>query len=299
MSTQQTSAVSTGLPFRDPRSSSEEWARDGAIAFGVAFGQACPNIWAPLGDWVPAINNATADEGRRLVKRIGTETRSWVLYLSLTAAVGGVALLAAWLARGAPIALVFLVTWMIWTLLWIIAYIVGRVRHGRVVAIQQERFEWLTDVAGRTAIAQILSLRSEAALHSPGSKDVIQPAGPPPEAAAFGASDAGALHLVAAWMKYLGESDARPLDIQAVGSMHYVCAVYNTGGPIPDTALHALVGRATADGRKPIAFASGEYSDAATKYANAVGLPVFVYDAVNGTLAARSEGASERLRAGL
>ncbi|WP_345761253.1 hypothetical protein [Diaminobutyricibacter sp. McL0608] len=84
-----------------------------------------------------------------------------MFYLSLTAAFGGVLLFFIFLTRGTPSALDFAVAWLLWTLLWLAAYIVGRFRHRRVVRIRQKRFEWLTEVIWTMATTQILRMKVE------------------------------------------------------------------------------------------------------------------------------------------
>ena len=299
MTTEQVAPTPTDLPFRDPRNSSEAWARDQAVEFGIAFGNACPNIWAPIEEWYPAIHRTALSQARSLVQRISTETRQWVFYLSLTAAFGGVLLLFIFLTRGTPSALDFAVAWFLWTLLWLAAYIVGRFRHRRVVRIRQERFEWLTEVIWTMATTQILRMRSAAAQYQPGAGTSFQPTTEPPAPTQFGASDVGALHLAAAWMRYLGEIDAQPLGGQWTGSLHYLAGVFNSAAELGEAELHALVGFAVADGRRPLAFTAGPASQSAIVYADRVGLPLFEYSAVGGTLAGRSQAAVDQLKTGL
>lgn len=118
--------------------------------------------------------------------------------------------------------------------------------------------------------------------------------GPMPAPQPFGVSHEGAEALIAAWMVYLGESDAEPTQFSGDGgidvvSHRYIAQVKNYAGSVDVASVRELAGVSLDDGRKPLFFTSGTYTQGATDFATRVGIALFRYIAAAGTL----EGANE------
>ncbi|NTW42576.1 MAG: restriction endonuclease [Cellulomonadaceae bacterium] len=105
-------------------------------------------------------------------------------------------------------------------------------------------------------------------------------------------------------MQHLGESDAEVTRFTGdggidVGSAHYVAQVKNYAGTVGVAAIRELFGVASAEGRSPAFFTSGTYSADAMSFASRIEMPLFVYDAINGTLAGATPAAQRLLTTGL
>lgn len=105
-------------------------------------------------------------------------------------------------------------------------------------------------------------------------------------------------------MHYLGEADAEVTRFTGdggidVSSNHYLAQVKNYEGTVGVASIRELAGVAAADGRKPLFFTSGAYASGAVEFAERVGMPLFVYDAIEGSLQHANESALSRLRQGL
>lgn len=144
--------------------------------------------------------------------------------------------------------------------------------------------------------------RAEARDHVPaGSADG---AALPPAPQPFGVSDAGAEALVCTWMQHLGQADAEVTRFSGdggidVGSTHYVAQVKNYAGTVGVTAIRELFGVATADGRRPLFFTSGGYTSEAESFAARIAMPLFTYNAAEGTVGGANVAAEDLLETGL
>lgn len=111
----------------------------------------------------------------------------------------------------------------------------------------------------------------------------------PPDAQPYGVSATGAEHLVAEWVRHLGQ-DRVHVTQQAsdggydVGSDEWVVQVKNYAGSVSVVELRELVGVATVDGRKPVLFTSGKLTREAEDFADKAGIAVFRYVAEDALL---------------
>src|SRR5690606_30375991 len=134
--------------------------------------------------------------------------------------------------------------------------------------------------------------RDDARSYSPEARDVsepFQPQGPMPMPQPFGVSHEGAEQLVAEWMRYLREESAEATRFSSdggvdVASSHYIAQVKNYAGTVGVASIRELAGVAAVDGRNPLFFTSGAYASGAVAFANRLGMPLFVYDAIAGSL---------------
>lgn len=112
---------------------------------------------------------------------------------------------------------------------------------------------------------------------------------PPPPGQPFGVTQGAAEYLVAAWMRHLGEADAatahdsRGRGIHAASS-RCVAQVNNDAESVGVDEVRELVESAAIDGRRPLFFATGSYSEEALAFAEHARAHLFTYDAVAGTL---------------
>ncbi len=107
----------------------------------------------------------------------------------------------------------------------------------------------------------------------------------------YGVSHEGAEQLVAEWMVYLGETDSQVTRYSGDGgidveSSHYVTQVknYSENQSVGSNDLRELQGVATLSGRRPLFFTSGRYPSGGVEFADRVGMALFRYDAVAGSL---------------
>lgn len=118
-----------------------------------------------------------------------------------------------------------------------------------------------------------------------------------------GVSDVEAVELCRDWMVYLGAADT----VVARGGVSRVCDLYssryvafvdngydNIGQEIVDGAS-AL---AASDGRSAIIFHAGGCSPEASRVADAIGIPILTFDALNGAIEARNRVAARICRSG-
>lgn len=127
---------------------------------------------------------------------------------------------------------------------------------------------------------------------------------PPPPPQPFGVSHEGAEALVALWMQHLGAVDAAVTPFSGDGgidveSKDYIAQVKNYSGTVGVAEIRELAGVALVDGRKPLFFTSGTYAQGAVEFADRASIPLFVYDAVEGTLVAGNSLGQDRLIEGL
>lgn len=183
--------------------------------------------------------------------------------------------------------------WMFVSLLWITSLIVTAFSvYKRGAAEISERRTWLRSVGANAAFETILRRRTEASLHIPGQQDrsiPFIPKGATPSPQPYGVSHEGAERLCAEWMRYLGEEDAEATRFVSDGgidvtSLHYVAQVKNYAGSVGVASIRDLAGVVSDDGRKPLFFTSGTYASGSIDFANRVQMPLFVYDASEGSL---------------
>lgn len=153
----------------------------------------------------------------------------------------------------------------------------------------------------KTAIAQI-DARRNAARSTPEGEASAR--GPMPPAQPFGVSHEGAEALCAEWLKYLGELDAEYTRVVGDGgidvqSSRYIGQVKNYSGTVGVASIRELAGVATVDGRRAVFFTSGTYASGSVSFANQVGMPLFVYNAVEGSLSHANEIAEKAIISGL
>jgi hypothetical protein len=125
-----------------------------------------------------------------------------------------------------------------------------------------------------------------------------------PAAQPFGVSHVGAEALCAEWMKYLGEPSAKATRARGDGgidveSPSFIAQVKNYSGSVGVAAIRELVGVAVVDGRKPLFFTSGNYTEGSIDFASRYSLPLFLFNAEQGTLKAGNRLAAKCLVNGL
>ncbi|MDZ8199935.1 restriction endonuclease [Microbacterium sp. SSW1-59] len=167
-------------------------------------------------------------------------------------------------------------------------------RRRQEIAAARERDEIAREQAKRQSEAE----RGRAVILAEAGREALErhrtrsaPA-PPPQP--FGVSAEGAEHLVAMWMRHLGVLDAEVtrfsgdggIDVVAAG---YVAQVKNIAGFVPIQDVRALFGVAASDDKRGLLFTSGTLTSEGFAFANRVGLALFHYDAVAGTLAGLNE----------
>lgn len=198
--------------------------------------------------------------------------------------------------------------WMVNTLAWIAAWLwtlhgTDRLRKEHLV-----RLEALSRAIFDAASVRIEERKREAREYRPDTPSSpangFVPAGPAPRPQPYGVSHEGAEHLVAEWMAYLGAKEVQVTRFSGdggidVSGLHYIAQVKNYAGTVDVASVRELAGVAYADGRKPLFFTSGAYASGAVAFAEQVGIALFVYDAINGTLSPVGEKAIEAMRYGL
>ena len=112
-----------------------------------------------------------------------------------------------------------------------------------------------------------------------------------PEPQPFGVSHEGAEHLVAEWLKYLGEENVEVTAFIGDGGVDvetddYSCQVKNYGeGGVSASEMRDLFGTATAAGKNSILFTSSRLTAPAEEFANATGIACVKYDSQRSLLA--------------
>ncbi len=180
--------------------------------------------------------------------------------------------------------------------LWIVAAIGAVVVKVADESHRDERAEWLNDVSVEAALMTVVDRRTEATqIDTPGvsPQRAFAPRSAMPAPQPYGVSNAGAEALCAAWMRYFGEEDAAETRFTGdggidVSSVRYIAQVKNFSGAIGVAAVRELAGVAHVDGRRSLFFTSGTYPTGAVDFANRVGMALFTYDAVEGSLAAEN-----------
>jgi len=114
---------------------------------------------------------------------------------------------------------------------------------------------------------------------------------PVPPPFPYGVSFHGAELLVADWMRHLGILDAHVTPSTADGGVDvdsdtHVAQVKHYKGNVSVVALRELFGVASARTKTPLFFTSAGYTGDAIRFADAIQMPLFVYNAELGTLTA-------------
>lgn len=188
--------------------------------------------------------------------------------------------------------------------IWIIKALAA---SGAKSAAATERLEWLHRVAVFEASAHVEKRRLDARSHDPSirsSSVTFTPAGNPPLPQPYGVSHEGAEALCAEWMRFYGEADAEVTRFTSDGgidvtSLHYIAQVKNYAGTVGVESIREMAGTALDDGRKALFFTSGTYASGALSFADRIGMPLFIYDAVAGTLTGANAHAESIFSTGL
>ncbi|MCD5346032.1 restriction endonuclease [Agromyces sp. S2-1-8] len=110
-----------------------------------------------------------------------------------------------------------------------------------------------------------------------------------PDPMRLGVTPRGAEHLVAQWMRYLGEKGAEVTSFGGDGgvdviSARYIAQVKHFGANVGVAPIRELAGVAATDGRIPLFFTSTGYASGAAEFAERAGVALFVYSAERGEL---------------
>lgn len=121
---------------------------------------------------------------------------------------------------------------------------------------------------------------------------------PPPGPEADGVDDEKAEHLCARWLANLGEKDVSVTRAKSDGGVDIISSrclaqVKNYKGSVGVAPVRELVGVASIDGRFPVFFTSGNYTNAAKQFAEQAKVYLFRYDAKAGTLDAENSMAEK------
>lgn len=283
----------------------DERLRLQAVAAGKSLGNTCPTIWQTPEQIAPELL-PRAEAAARLItpaakrlREIGWFWAGAVLFIS-----GCAILIASFvnLDNGHLIA-----PWWINTMAWGGCLWLAGSSATKSVSLHQERVQRLTRTAFDAAAETIEQRKAAARSYNPSiraASGTFAPAGPAPQPQPYGVSHEGAEALTAAWMRYLGESDADVTRFTSDGgidvtSTHYIAQVKNYSGTVGVESVRELAGVSLADGRKPLFFTSGRYASGAIEFAGRVGVALFRYDAVQGTLAGENDLAKSVMSRGL
>lgn len=271
---------------------------------GRLYGDSFPSIWEPERQiasevYAAAAAHAAAMQVPPRLVRSPWYWLGWLLFLS-----GLVIFL---LAMRAEYYAEFINPWFINTVAWGIVVWLAFSGYWKAAKIHDARRSELSRVYFEAATARIDARKHEARNYSPAESDrggSFVPRGPAPLPQPFGVSHEGAEHLVAEWMRFLGGVEVNVTQFSGDGGidisgLHYVAQVKNYTGAVDVAAVRELAGVAYADGRKPLFFTSGTYSSGAISFAEQVGIALFVYDAVAGTLSPVGELAKDVMTSGL
>lgn len=164
----------------------------------------------------------------------------------------------------------------------------------------RELERWLGRVAFVTFMLRTSELAQEATAAVSGRPGHF----PQPAPQAFGVSDAGAEALCAEWMRHLGVPEAATTRHSGDGgidveSTNYIAQVKNYAGTVGVAEVREMAGVAHGDGRHALFFTSGEYASGATEFAERVGMALFQFNAIDGTLTGRNRFAVDMIANGL
>lgn len=114
----------------------------------------------------------------------------------------------------------------------------------------------------------------------------------------------GAEHYVAQWMRAMGALDAEVTQFSNDGGIDvvshaHVAQVKHYKGTVGVASIRELGGASAADGRAPLFFTSGRYTDSAIHFADVANIALFRYDELIGTLVPVNDVADSYLKFGL
>lgn len=117
---------------------------------------------------------------------------------------------------------------------------------------------------------------------------------PPPAPQPYGVSHEGAESLACDWMRHLGVVDAGVTRFVGDGGIDVdsstcIAQVKNYTGTVPVHEIRAIYGTAAAEQKHALVFTSGFLTTEGALFADRVGMLVFRYDAVQGTLEGLNE----------
>lgn len=277
------------------------WAKK-AKSWGRMIGESYPKVWDS--------NEVVLAQLKRLCQE-QVDTQTLELKPSTNMLVEGLLVAGCWIAG---IWVPFNTGDFTWFLLlgglgWII-FFVGVGSATKKANFYKNLNETLFREAYTAAVEAFNVRRQQAKEYEPGANsgdnedEGFKPKGPMPVAAPYGVSHEGAETLVAHWMQFLGAEDATVTSFTSDGgvdvqSLHYIAQVKNYKGSVSVAEVRQLQGVASADGRKPLFFTSGTYTAEGLKFADAVGMAMFIYNAEEGTLSAACKRAEKLLVTGL
>ncbi|MGJ8720857.1 MAG: restriction endonuclease [Salinibacterium amurskyense] len=196
--------------------------------------------------------------------------------------------------------------WFVTSAFWFKSLWKDVLRREQMKKQVEDRATWLTEVALEAAADAFLERRNAARAHSPIEDPSLPfiPRGSMPQPQQFGVSHQGAEALCAEWMRFYGEEDAETTRFTADGgidvtSLHYIAQVKNYVGTVGVAEVREMAGVALDDGRKALFFTSGSYAAGAIAFADRVGMPLFIYDAAEGSLAGVNQHAESIFVSGL
>lgn len=274
---------------------------DGARRIGRGYGGSYPHIWEPTTDIAPKLFAFAIDQAARLENKPRLRDTPW-FWISCLLFCSGCTIVA--LGRGGEFIALWIVNTISWGLcLWATGSTTTRKQNAYI-----QRQELLKRAIYDSAAQRIEERRNEARDYNPSVRAAsgggFVPKAPAPPPQPYGVSHEGAEHLVAEWMRYMGAIDVRVTQLSGdggidVSGLNYIAQVKNYVGSVDVAAIRELAGVAYADGRKPLFFTSGNYSSGAIAFADQVGIALFVYDAVAGSLLPVSSLASRIMTHGL
>ena len=199
----------------------------------------------------------------------------------------------------------FIVTSVVILLLdW--AWIASHTKWRRRVTSRADLRGHLAEVAAGSAMEVIRArrIRTKTTSHEGDVAPKFDAQWPPPFPQPYGVNDAGAEALVGDWMRHLGALDTVVTRVSNDGgidaySSRYIAQTKNYTGTVGVAEVRELAGVCAADGRRGLFFTSGVYAVGAIEFADRVGIALFIYDAVRGTLVAANPNAQTILNSGL
>lgn len=292
----------------EKRATRVDAAEQDAVAFGEKLGRDFSNIWSPTESLVAALLVPIRAHTAKLVGKVGEDSRMAATHAIVTVTFFlGLGLFIGFCVEAnkanpefeptneaaSSTSGVLLGFWLLVSVLWFIGLIVAYRTNVSVKAKLASRQRKLNEVATHAAFRVISERKTEARLHEPAATldpaVPFRPSGRMPAPQPYGVSHRGAEQLCAEWMRYLGQADAQVTQFTGDGgidvtSNHYIAQVKNYTGTVGVAEVREMAGVVAGDGRKPLFFTSGTYAAGSVEFANKVMMPLFVYDAVAGTL---------------
>jgi len=257
--------------------------------YGVGLGELYERIWDSLDD-IAAIITPVVNRRVEVLLSAVPKGVVWRRMLARILFWSGVAAFVIMLFPGNQ-GLVAL--WLLISFAWLVAgyaYNLARKDHETLTA---KRRAQLNEVGVVSALETVLERQQQARAHTPSldSSLPFTPRGAMPAPQPFGVSHQGAEALCAEWMRFYGEADAETTQFTADGgidvtSLHYIAQVKNYAGTVGVGEIREMAGTALDDGRRALFFTSGSYAAGAVAFADRVSMPLFIYNAEEGTLVA-------------